>query len=164
MANSVNGSKAPATGTSPATATGARPSPCGCPTPRNTHGSTCTAPWTSSNVISGCVLHPCTGHTSTNSPGPTPTIPPGNPPCGGCRKSSTAGSNPAPCRSPKSTTRSKTKNGSTTTPRRISSWNTPANPVAGSTPCTCSPPPYSTARHSKRLWPTASCLATTGSK
>ena len=75
---------------------------------------------------------------------PNPDDPTGKSTMRGCRKSSTAGSNPAPCRSPKSTTRSKTKNGSTTTPRQISSWNTPANPAAGSIPCTCSPPPCST--------------------
>ena len=43
-----------------------------------------------------------------------------------------------------------------------SSSSTSGRPVAGSTPCTSWPPRCSTARHSKPVWRTASCWATTG--
>ena len=52
--------------------------------------------------------------------------------------SSTAGSSPARCRSPRCTTPSRTRSGSRSTSRPTSSSSTSARPAAGSTPCTCS--------------------------
>ncbi len=50
------------------------------------------------------------------------------------------------------------------TSRPTSSSSTWARPGAGSTRCTCSPPPCSTAGPSTTAWPTASSWATTGAR
>ena len=94
-------------------------------------------------------------------PGRTPTTRRGSRRCGTSGMSSTAGSNPARCRSRSSTTRSRTPDVSRSISRRISSASTSARPGAGSTRCTCSPRRCSTARRSRTASPTASCSATT---
>ena len=68
--------------------------------------------------------------------------------CAASRTCSTSGSTPARCRSPRCTTRSRTRTGSSTTTRPTSSSSTSGRPAAGSTRCTCWRPRCSTARRS----------------
>ncbi len=106
---SASGWRTPATGRSAATASGARRSRSGSATTRATRAPTSTARSTSSSATSACARPTCTGPTSTTSPGPTPMTRPGARRCAGCRRCSTAGSSPARCRSPRCTTRSRTR-------------------------------------------------------
>ena len=74
-------------------------------------------------------------------------------PCAGCPRCWTAGSSPARCRSPRCTTRSRTRTGSTAISRATSSSSTSARPGAGSTRCTCWPPRCSTGPRSELRQP-----------
>jgi isoleucyl-tRNA synthetase len=94
----------------------------------------------------------------------TRTTRPGARRCAGCRRCSTAGSSPAPCRSRRCTTPSRTPTGSSTTTRATSSSSTSARPAAGSTRCTCSRQRCSTGRPSAAASATASCSATTAAR
>ena len=116
------------------------------------------------SATSACARPTCTARPSTSSSAPTPTTRPGGRRCAGSPTCSTAGSSPGRCPSPRSTTPSRPASGSSSTSRPTSSSSTSARPGAGSTPCTCWPPPCSTGRRSDTAWPTASCSATTAGR
>ena len=107
-ASSASGSRAPATGRSPATGSGARPSRCGAATTPRTRAPTSTDRSTRSRPTSACVPTTCTAPTSTTSSGPTPTTRRAGRRCAVCPRCSTAGSSRGRCRSPRCTTRSRT--------------------------------------------------------
>ena len=160
-----------ATGRSAATATGARPSPCGCRTTRRTRASTCTARWPSWRRDFGRVPTNEAGEPDLHRPfideltRPNPDDPTGaldDAPDPG--RAGRVVRLRARCRSRRCTTRSRTPTGSSTTTRATSSSSTSARPAAGSTRCTCWPRRCSTARRSATSCATASCWATTAAR
>jgi isoleucyl-tRNA synthetase len=116
---------------------------------------------TSSPPTSGSAPTTSTVRGSTPSRGRIPTIRRDARQCGAWRTSSTAGSSPARCPLPNSTTRSRTRHVSRSTSRRISSASTSARPAAGSTRCTSWRRRSSTGRLSRTASRTGSCSATT---
>ena len=133
--------------------------------PARTRGSTSTAASTSSSATSACARPTCTGPYVDELTRPEPRRPDrARRPCAGCPRCSTAGSSPARCRSPRCTTRSRTRTGSSTTTRATSSSSTSGRPAAGSTRCTCWPRRCSTGRRSAPASATASCWATTAAR
>ena len=148
-AASACGSRAPATGRSAATGSGARRSRSGERRPRVSPDRRLRQPRRDSRPTSACGPTTCTARSSTSSPARTPTTPRGESTMRGTERFSTAGSSPARCPTPRSTTRSRTRSGSKSTSRPTSSSSTSTRRAAGSTRCTCSPALCSTSPRSR---------------